>query len=134
MRDRSRMVISKIQFICFKSAKNNVDTQEDQRYNGVNNINDTEGFMVSINTLEEALKYITELEAENKALRAELEHFQFRKRSGRRTHDEAWMASYNDFVLKYEGGMPIMEIVRQSEISRRTAYRYKSYYDEVHKA
>jgi predicted DNA-binding transcriptional regulator YafY len=41
------------------------------------------------------------------------------------------MASYNDFVVKYESGMTIMEIVNQGEISRRTAYRYKAYYDEL---
>ena len=32
---------------------------------------------------------------------------------------------------KYEKGMSIMEIVSNSEISRRTAYRYKAYYDEM---
>jgi len=82
-----------------------------------------------INTLEEALNYISELEAENKALRAELEQFRSRKPSGRKKHDESWMASYNDFAVKYENGMSIMEIVGQGEISRRTAYRYKAYYD-----
>jgi len=30
--------------------------------------------------------------------------------------------------------MSIMEIVNQSEISRRTAYRYKAYYDEMKNA
>lgn len=84
-------------------------------------------------TLEEALKYISELEAENKALREELEHYKSRKPSGRKKHDETWTASYNDFVVKYEGGMSIMEIVNQSEISRRTAYRYKAYYDGLNK-
>ena len=84
-----------------------------------------------IETLEEALNYIYELEAENKALRKELEHFQSRKRSGRKKCDDAWMASYNDFVVKYESGMTIMEIVNQGKISRRTAYRYKAYYDKL---
>ena len=37
-----------------------------------------------INTLEEALNYISELEAENKALRAELKQFRSRKPSGRK--------------------------------------------------
>ena len=86
-----------------------------------------------IDTLEEALNYITKLENENKALREELEHFRSRKREGRKKHDDIWQASYNDFVVKYEGGMSIMEIVNQGEISRRTAYRYKAYYDEIHK-
>ena len=84
-----------------------------------------------IQTLEEALNYISELEAENKALRAELEQFRSRKPSGRKKHDDSWMASYNDFAAKYADGMSIMEIVNQGEISRRTAYRYKAYYDEL---
>ena len=84
-----------------------------------------------INTLEEALIYIDKLEKENAVLRKELEHYRNRKVSGRKKHDEIWMASYNDFVLKLESGMSIMEIVKQGEISRRTAYRYKAYYDEM---
>ena len=86
-----------------------------------------------IKTLEEALNYISQLETENKALREELEHCRSLNRAGRKKHDAAWTASYNDFVVKYESGMSIMEIVEQSDISRRTAYRYKAYYDEVNK-
>lgn len=86
-----------------------------------------------IKTLEEALNYIAKLEGENRLLREELEQYRFRKRAGRKKHDKAWTASYNDFVMKYESGMAIMEIVAQGEISRRTAYRYKAYYDEVQK-
>ena len=86
-----------------------------------------------VKTLEEALSLIAELEAENKALREELEYYKSRKPSGRKKHDETWMASYNDFAAKYEGGMSIMEIVNQGAISRRTAYRYKAYYDELNK-
>jgi len=86
-----------------------------------------------INTLEEALNLIAELKAENKALREELEYFKSRKPSGRKKHDETWMASYNDFAVKYESGMSIMEIVNQGAISRRTAYRYKAYYDMLKK-
>ena len=84
-----------------------------------------------IETLEEALNYISQLELENKALREELEYCRSQKRAGRKKHDDTWTASYNDFVVKYESGMTIMEIVNQSDISRRTAYRYKAYYDEV---
>ena len=84
-----------------------------------------------IKTLEEALNYISELEAENKALREELEHYKSRNHAGRKKHDESWTASYNNFVAKYEGGMTLMEIVSQGEISRRTAYRYKAYYESV---
>ncbi len=84
-----------------------------------------------IKTLEEALQYISELEAENKVLREEVEHYRSRKCAGRKKHDATWTASYNDFVVKYEGGMTIMEIVNQGEISRRTAYRYKAHYDAL---
>lgn len=86
-----------------------------------------------INTLEEALKYIAELEEENKVLREEVGKYKSRKSAGRKKHNEAWTNSYNDFAAKYEAGMTIMEIVAQGGISRRTAYRYKSYYDEIRK-
>jgi hypothetical protein len=83
-----------------------------------------------INTLEDALARIKELEEENQKLLSELEYYRNRNYGGRKKHNEAWMAAYNDFVVKYEGGMAIMEIVAEGEISRRTAYRYKAYYDE----
>jgi hypoxanthine phosphoribosyltransferase len=86
-----------------------------------------------INTLEEALDRIKELEEENKNLLSELEYYRNRNYGGRKKHNEAWMAAYNDFVVKYEGGMAIMEIVAEGDISRRTAYRYKAYYDELKK-
>lgn len=86
-----------------------------------------------INTLEEALIRIKELEEENKQLLSELEYYRNRNYGGRKKHNEAWMAAYNDFVIKYEGGMAIMEIVAESDISRRTAYRYKAYYEELKK-
>ena len=35
--------------------------------------------------------------------------------------------------IKFESGMKIMEIVNEGAISRRTAYRYKAYYDELKK-
>lgn len=84
-------------------------------------------------TLEEALKYIAKLEMENEELREELKYYKSKSPAGRKKHGEAWTASYNDFVMKYESGMTIMEIVNQGEISRRTAYRYKTYYDEIKK-
>ena len=84
-----------------------------------------------ITTLEEALNRIVELESENQVLREELERYKNITPAGRRKHDEIWMASYNDFAMKYESGMSIMEIVNQGKISRRTAYRYKAYYDEI---
>lgn len=39
----------------------------------------------------------------------------------------------NDFIVKYESGMTLMEIVAEDEISRRTAYRYLAYYKESQK-
>lgn len=82
-------------------------------------------------TLEEALNYIAKLEAENKELRGQLEHYKSAKPAGRKKHNAAWMASYNSFVVDYEKGLSIMEIVDKGDISRRTAYRYKAYYDKI---
>ena len=84
-----------------------------------------------INTLEEALNRISELDLENQILREELERYKNITPAGRRKHDETWMSSYQDFAVKYESGMTIMEIVSEGKISRRTAYRYKAYYDEI---
>lgn len=81
-------------------------------------------------TLEEALKKIDELEEEIKGLKEEIEDLKTHV-GGRRKHDDAWMASYNDFAIKYESGKKLMEIVAEGNISRRTAYRYKAYYDEL---
>ena len=83
---------------------------------------------MKIKTLEEALKRIKELEAENAALRSENEELRSRSIGGRKKHDATWTASYNDFLTKYKSGMTIMEIVGEGKISRRTAYRYLSYY------
>ena len=88
---------------------------------------------IMIRTLEEALKRIKELEIENEKLREEVAVLQSRKLGGRKKHDEAWMASYYDFAEKFESGMKIMEIVNEGAISRRTAYRYKAYYDDLKK-
>ena len=86
---------------------------------------------IMINELEDALERIKELENENKKLLAELEYYRNRNYGGRKKHDETWMASYNDFASKYENGMTLMEIVAEGKISRRTAYRYKTYYEEL---
>lgn len=84
-------------------------------------------------TFDEALKRIAELEKENKELKDILEVYKSKKFAGRQKHDAHWMKSYNDFVTLYEDGLTIMEIVDQGAISRRTAYRYKAYYDELKK-
>ena len=88
---------------------------------------------MTITSLKSALQRIAQLERENEQLRAELEVYKNRNTGGRKKHDEAWMTSYRDFAVKYESGMTIMEIAAQGEISRRTAYRYKAYYDELQK-
>ena len=90
-----------------------------------------------IQTLEEALKKINELDQKNKQLEAELEKYknsESKTKDGfkvRKKHDSAWMQSYNAFVVQYEKGKTIMEIVEQGDISRRTAYRYKAYYKKL---
>lgn len=86
-----------------------------------------------IQTLEEALERIKELETEVEKQQEEIAVLQSRSTGGRKKHDKTWMASYHNFEEKYESGMTIMEIVNEGEISRRTAYRYKAYYDELKK-
>ncbi len=88
---------------------------------------------MEIKTLDEAISRIKELEIEVALLRAENEKLLQRNFGGRKKHDEVWMASYNDFILKFESGKTIAEIVSEGEISRRTAYRYLSYYKELKK-
>ena len=82
-------------------------------------------------TLEEALKRIEELEKENAKHREELEYYRNRKMSGRQKHNAKWMAIYNDFVVGYESGMTMIEIAKRNNVSERTIYRYKAYYDEL---
>lgn len=84
-------------------------------------------------TLEEALKRIEELEKENAELREELEYYRNRKLSGRQKHNAKWMAIYNDFVVGYERGMTMVEIAKRNNVSVRTIYRYKAYYDKMKK-
>ena len=86
---------------------------------------------MKITTLDEALERIKELEKEVAELKAENEKLRKRNFGGRKKHDEAWMAAYNDFMLKYESGMTLMEIVAEGDVSRRTAYRYLAYYKEL---
>ena len=84
-----------------------------------------------IETLEAALKRIAELESENEKLREELEYYKNRKMSGRQKHNAKWMAIYNDFVAGYESGMTMIEIAKRNNVSERTIYRYKAYYDKM---
>lgn len=87
--------------------------------------------MEKIVTLEDALRRIAELEKENAELREELEYYKNRKMSGRQKHNAKWMAIYNDFVLCYESGMTMVEIAKRNNVSERTIYRYKAYYDKM---
>ena len=84
-------------------------------------------------TLEEALKRIENLEKENAELREEFEYYRNRKLSGRRKHNAKWLAIYNDFVAGYESGMTMLEIAKRNNVSERTIYRYKAYYDKMRK-
>ena len=87
--------------------------------------------MNKIMTLDEAMNRITELEKENAKLKEEIEYYKNRKTSGRQKHNAKWMAVYNDFVACYEGGMTMVEIAKRNNISERSIYRYKKYYDEI---
>ena len=82
-------------------------------------------------TFEEALRRIEELEKENTEIREELEYYRNRKLSGRQKHNAKWMAIYNDFVAGYESGMTMVEIAKRNNVSERTIYRYKAYYDKM---
>lgn len=114
-------------------VKNQIDTFVVSNYNSAINQNDTQkdGGTFVISILEEAMTHIDELEMENEELRAEIERLKARNLGGRKRHNAAWMASYQEFAIKYEAGMTIMEIVKEGQISRRTAYRYRAYYDEM---
>ena len=90
--------------------------------------------MGNILTLEDALKRIEELENENAELKKELEYYKNRKMSGRQKHNAKWMAIYNEFVVGYESGMTMVEIAKRNNVSERTIYRYKAYYDKMKKA
>lgn len=82
-------------------------------------------------TLEDAMKRIKKLEKENAELKEELEYYKNRKMSGRQKHNAKWMAIYNDFVDGYESGMTMVEIAKRNNVSERTIYRYKAYYDKM---
>ena len=114
-------------------VKNQIDTFAVSNYNSAINQNDTQkdGGTFVISILEEAMTHIDELEIENEELRAEIERLKARNLGGRKRHNAAWMASYQEFAIKYEACMTIMEIVKEGQISRRTAYRYRAYYDEM---
>lgn len=83
-------------------------------------------------TLDKALTIIEDLERENSQLKKELEYYKNRKTSGRKKHNDKWMADYNKFATIYENSNSIDEVAKKCGISRRTAYRFKAYYNEIH--
>ncbi len=89
--------------------------------------------MKKYNNIEEAIKRIEKLEKENEALKKELEYYKNRKISGRQKHNEKWRSIYNDFVSCYESGMTVIEIAKCKNLSERTVYRYKAFYEQVKK-
>ena len=84
-------------------------------------------------TLEAALKRIEALEKENAKLKDDLEYYKKRKASGRQPHNAKWQTIYNDFVACHEKGMSLIEIAERNNISERTIYRYKAYYESLMK-
>lgn len=84
--------------------------------------------------LAEAFIKISELEAEIAELKKKLDHYESRDPGGRRKHDEKWQESYNKFVELYVAGESMAHIVEVSDFSRRTAYRYKEYFDQINKS
>lgn len=79
--------------------------------------------------LKEALAQIKELELENARLREIISEYESKNTGGRKKHDAKWQNSYNTFVQMYEDGYSMIDIVEKSEFSKRTAYRYKEFYD-----
>ncbi len=71
------------------------------------------------------------MKKENAELWEELEYYRNRKLSGRQKHNAKWIAIYNDFVIGYESGMTMIEIAKRNNVSERTIYRYKAYYDKM---
>lgn len=84
--------------------------------------------------LEEALKEIERLNQIISEKDKEIEDLRKKKNAGRKKNNAQWQESYNDFVKLYEQGLSMVEIIDKSECSRRTCYRYKTYYDNLMKA
>lgn len=85
----------------------------------------------TIQTLDDALRRISELESICEEQRSRIEELENRKIAGRKIHDSGWQANYDIFVPLYESGESIPTIVEKTGISRRTVYRYKAYYDNL---
>ena len=81
--------------------------------------------------LEDALREIERLNRIIEEKDAEIEVLRKKKNAGRKKNNAQWKESYDAFVALYEQGLTMVEIVEKSECSRRTCYRYKSYYDSL---
>ena len=96
-------------------------------------------------TLDQALTRVEKLEKKNielkeeikklkedkNKLKEELEYYKARKASGRQPHNTKWTNNYNDVVDLYEAGYSIDDIAKEKNLSARTIYRYKAYYDKI---
>lgn len=83
--------------------------------------------------LEEALAEIERLNQIIIEKDCELEALRKKKNAGRKRNNAKWKESYSGFVELYEQGLNMIEIIDKLEMSRRTCYRYKSYYDNLSK-
>lgn len=83
--------------------------------------------------IEDALKRIEELEAEVDSLKTKLKKYENKSLGGRHKHDKKWQQIFEEWSDLYEKGTPICEIMSSTGMSRRTYYRYKAYYDGLHK-
>ena len=81
--------------------------------------------------LQEALKEIERLNKIIEEKDKELEELRKKKNAGRKKNNAQWKESYNSFVKLYEQGLAMVDIIDKLECSRRTCYRYKSYYDNL---
>lgn len=86
-----------------------------------------------INNLNDALQKISELESKIEILEARIQELEKITPAGRKVHDDKWKACYDVFVKHYEAGESIPLIIETTPFSRRTVYRYKEYYDRIHK-
>lgn len=82
-------------------------------------------------TLEEALQEIERLKTVIREKDNIIEKLKKKKNAGRPPQNAKWQASYDYFVSLYEDGLTMAEIVERSECSRRTCYRYKTYYEAM---
>lgn len=82
-------------------------------------------------TLKEAQNRIKELESEVKTLKELLQKYENKSLGGRHKHDDKWQQGFDVWVNLHEGGYAIAEVMDKMEISRRTYYRYKEYYQSL---